>query len=64
MSFGKNDMKCLKDALNHEDPNVRLMVQFVQEAVRHLKKNDIQKASTCVRCAARFEDDIPIQFVL
>lgn len=49
----------VKNLRKHEDTNVRLMVEFLNSAIKAAKKGNIKDVCTHVRLASSFEKDVP-----
>jgi len=48
----------------HSNVSVRLMSELLTDAINAARAGDIAHACTCVRLAARFEDDVPAELSL
>ena len=49
---------------NHSNVNVRLMCEFLVDALAAARAGDIELACTRVRIAARLENDVPAEISL
>ena len=45
----------------HDNVCVRLMATFIESAMRHLEKGDIQRAAAALRCAGDYEKEMPFE---
>lgn len=52
-------MNKIKQVREHSNTNVRLMVSFLEQAMKAVRAGNIEKVCTNVRLARKFEEAIP-----